>query len=146
MLVCVLAIIFGLGGLIFGGDMFVDAASAIAREWGVSEAIIGLTIVAGGTSLPELVSSIIAVTKNKGQMALGNIVGSNIFNILLILGVSSAIHPIAVNAACVWDMYILIAIGILTYVFGLSRKKIARPEGAVMVLLYFAAMAFAIVR
>ena len=70
----------------------------------------------------------------------------NIFNILLILGISSTIHPIAVNAASVWDMYILAAIGILTYVFGLSKKEIRRPEGAVMVLLYFAAMAFAIVR
>ena len=92
MTVCVLAIIFGLAGLIFGGNIFVESASDIAREWGVSEAIIGLTIVAGGTSLPELVSSIIAVTKNKGQMALGNIVGSNIFNLLLILGVSSSME------------------------------------------------------
>jgi cation:H+ antiporter len=95
---------------------------------------------------PELVTSIVAARKGETGMAVGNVVGSNIFNVLLILGVSSAIHPIAVNAASVWDLYILIGIGILTYVFGLTKKSIKRPEGAVMVLLYFAAMAFAIVR
>ncbi|MBQ5581466.1 MAG: sodium:calcium antiporter, partial [Clostridia bacterium] len=89
---------------------------------------------------------IVAARKGETGMAVGNVVGSNIFNVLLILGVSSAIHPIAVNAASVWDLYILIGIGILTYVFGLTKKSIKRLEGAVMVLLYFAAMAFAIVR
>ena len=87
--VCIIVIVFGLAGLIFGGNIFVDTASAIAREWGVSEAIIGLTIVAGGTSLPELVSSIIAVIKKKGQMALGNIIGSNIFNFI-----QHQLHPL----------------------------------------------------
>ena len=143
---CLLLIIVGIALIVGGGEAVVYGAKSIALAAGMTETLVGLTIVALGTSLPELVTSIVAARKGETGMAVGNVVGSNIFNILLILGVSSAIHPIAVNAACVWDMYILIAIGILTYVFGLSRKKIARPEGAVMVLLYFAAMAFAIVR
>ncbi|MBQ9067051.1 MAG: sodium:calcium antiporter, partial [Clostridia bacterium] len=143
---CLLLIVVGIALIVGGGEAVVYGAKSIALAAGMTETLVGLTIVALGPSLPELVTSLVAARKGETGLAVGNVVGSNIFNILLILGVSSAIHPIAVNAACVWDMYILIGIGILTYVFGLSRKKIARPEGAVMVLLYFAALAFAIVR
>ncbi len=147
MIVCVLAIIFGLGGLIFGGDMFVDAASAIAREWGVSEAIIGLTIVAGGTSLPELVSSIIAVTKNKGQMALGNIVGSNIFNLLLILGVSSLVQPLSMgNITFVdWGVMVLSAIMLMVAAVTFKQHQLDRADASILLLLYAAYMAWLIV-
>ena len=143
---CFLLIVIGIALIVAGGKAVVYGAKSIALAAGMTETLVGLTIVALGTSLPELVTSIVAARKGETGMAVGNVVGSNIFNILLILGISSTIHPIAVNAASVWDMYILAAIGILTYVFGLSKKEIRRPEGAVMVLLYFAAMAFAIVR
>ncbi|MBQ3051136.1 MAG: sodium:calcium antiporter, partial [Clostridia bacterium] len=143
---CFLLIIIGIALIVAGGEAVVYGAKNIALAAGMTETLVGLTIVALGTSLPELVTSIVAARKGETGMAVGNVVGSNIFNVLLILGVSSAIHPIAVNAASVWDLCILIGIGILTYVFGLTKKAIKRPEGAVMVLLYFAAMAFAIVR
>ena len=142
MLVCILAIIFGLAGLIFGGDMFVDSASAIAREWGVSEAIIGLTIVAGGTSLPELMSSIIAVTKNKGQMALGNIVGSNIFNLLLILGVSSLIQPLPMGDITFidWGVMVLSAFSLMVAAVTFKRYQLDRADASILLLMYAAYM------
>ena len=138
MVVCILSIIFGLAGLIFGGDMFVDAASSIAREWGVSEAVIGLTIVAGGTSLPELVSSIIAITKNKGQMALGNIVGSNIFNLLLILGVASLISPLTMGDITFvdWGVMLLSAVAILLAAVTFRKKQLDRADALIFLLLY----------
>lgn len=141
-LVCILSIIFGLAGLIFGGDMFVDSASAIAREWGVSEAIIGLTIVAGGTSLPELMSSIIAVTKNKGQMALGNIVGSNIFNLLLILGVSSLIQPLPMGDITFidWSVMVISAFMIMTAAVTFKRHQLDRADASIFLLMYAAYM------
>lgn len=143
---CFLLIVIGIALIVAGGEAVVYGAKAIALAAGMTETLVGLTIVALGTSLPELVTSIVAARKGETEMAVGNVIGSNIFNILLILGVSSAIHPIAVNAASVWDMYILTFIGIVTYVFGLSKKEIRRPEGVVLVLLYLADMAFAILR
>ena len=145
--VCILAIIGGLAGLIFGGDMFVDAASAIAREWGVSEAIIGLTIVAGGTSLPELVSSIIAVTKRKGQLALGNIVGSNVFNLLLILGTASVICPLTMgNITFVdWGTMLLSALALLIASATFTRRQLDRKDAACFLLIYAAYMVWLIV-
>ena len=144
MTVCVLAIIFGLAGLIFGGNIFVESASDIAREWGVSEAIIGLTIVAGGTSLPELVSSIIAVTKNKGQMALGNIVGSNIFNLLLILGVSSSIQPLTMGDITFTDWWVMVfsAIALMIAAVTFKRNQLDRADAFIFLLAYVAYMAW----
>ena len=147
MTVCILAIIFGLAGLVLGGDMFVDAASNIAREWGVSEAIIGLTIVAGGTSLPELVSSIIAVTKNKGQMALGNIVGSNIFNLLLILGTSSIIQPLTMGGITFidWGVMILSAFALMVAALTFKKNQLDRADAITFLLIYVAYMAWLII-
>ena len=138
MVVCVLSIIFGLASLVFGGDMFVGAASNIAREWGVSEAVIGLTIVAGGTSLPELVSSIIAITKNKGQMALGNIVGSNIFNLLLILGVASLISPLTMGDITFvdWGVMLLSALAVLLAAITFKKRQLDRADALFFLLLY----------
>ena len=138
MTVCVLSILFGLGGLILGGDMFVDSASVIAREWGVSEAIIGLTIVAGGTSLPELVSSIIAVAKKKGQMALGNIVGSNIFNLLLILGMSSLIQPLSMGDITFidWSVMVLSAIVLMLASITFKQHQLDRADAVILLLIY----------
>ena len=138
LLVCVLAILFGLGGLIIGGDMFVSSASAIAREWGVSEAIIGLTIVAGGTSLPELVSSIIAVVKGKGQLALGNIIGSNIFNLLLILGVSSLLQPLSMGEITFidWGVMVLSSVVLLLAALTFDKKVLDRVDAVLLLLVY----------
>ena len=147
MTVCVLSILFGLGGLILGGDMFVDSASVIAREWGVSEAIIGLTIVAGGTSLPELVSSIIAVAKKKGQMALGNIVGSNIFNLLLILGVSSLIQPLSMGDITFidWSVMVLSAVVLMLASITFKRHQLDRADAIILLLIYIAYVVWLIV-
>lgn len=147
MLICVLAIVFGLGGLILGGKIFVDAASTIAREWGVSEAVIGLTIVAGGTSLPELASSIVAVIKKKGQMALGNIVGSNIFNLLLILGVSSLVQPLSMGEITFidWAVMVLSAVMLLIAALTFRRRVLDRADAIILLLIYVAYLAWLIV-
>ena len=110
--------ILGVIGIILGGDMVVDSASNIAKMLGMSENLIGLTIVAIGTSLPEFVTSIIAVLKGENEIAIGNVIGSNIFNILLILGVSSVISPIVVSFISAIDVVFMISITILLYVFG----------------------------
>ena len=136
--VCVIAIVVGLGGLIYGGNLFVDSASAIARQWGVSEAIIGLTIVAGGTSLPELVSSVIAVTKQKGQMALGNIVGSNIFNLLLILGAASTICPLTMGGITFvdWGVMLLSSLILLAATSTFKKHMLDRKDALIFLLIY----------
>lgn len=142
---CILLIVGGLACIIIGGQLVVENAKGIAAALGMSETLIGLTIVAVGTSLPELVTSIVASRKGENGLAVGNVIGSNIFNILFILGVSATIHPIAVNYASVIDLLILIVVSVVTLVFSLT-KKISRPEGAVMILLYAATVGFAIVR
>ena len=143
---CALFIMIGLVMIVAGGQAVVYSAKEIARAFGMTETLIGLTIVAVGTSLPELVTSIVAARKGETGLAVGNAVGSNIFNLLLILGVSALIHPIAVNLASVYDMCILIVISIVTYIFSLTKKTINRIEGALMVLIYVADVVFAIVR
>ena len=136
--VCIVAIIVGLAGLIYGGNLFVDSASTIARQWGVSEAIIGLTIVAGGTSLPELVSSVIAVTKQKGQMALGNIVGSNIFNLLLILGAASTICPLTMGGITFvdWGVMLLSSLILLAATGTFEKHTLDRKDALIFLLVY----------
>ena len=143
---CALLIIVGVALIIAGGQAVVKSAVYIAQTFGMTETLIGLTIVALGTSLPELVTSIVAARKGEVEMAVGNVVGSNIFNILFILGVSSSIHPVAVNTASVYDMMILIAVSVMTWIFAIRGKSIGRLGGAVMLLCYIAATTFAIVR
>ena len=142
--VSVLAIIGGLGGLIIGGNIFIDSATTIAREWGVSEAIIGLTIVAGGTSLPELMSSIIAIAKRKEQIALGNIIGSNIFNLLFILGVSSLIQPLTMGDITFvdWSIMLLSAVTLLSAAFTFKRHQLDRADAFILLLIYVAYIAW----
>lgn len=141
----VIFILLGVGLIIAGGQFVVNSAKYIAAAFGMSETLIGLTVVALGTSLPELVTSIVAARKGENGLAVGNVVGSNIFNILLILGVSSALHPIPVNFASMIDFLILIVASILVYVFCLT-KKINRLEGAFMALFYTATVVFAALR
>lgn len=142
---CTLLILIGLGCIIAGGQFVVNSAKVIAAALGMSETLIGLTVVAIGTSLPELVTSVVASRKGENGLAVGNVVGSNIFNILFILGISGAIHPITVNLASVIDLAVMVAVSIITMIFA-RTKNIGRAEGAVMLALYAADVIFAALR
>ena len=122
------------------------AAQKIAEAAGMTETLIALTVIAIGTSLPELVTSIVAARKGETSLAMGNVIGSNILNLLFILGVSAAIHPVAVNVASVYDLAILILVSILTWIFSISKRRIVRAEGIFMLLCYVAETIFAILR
>ncbi|MDE7381086.1 MAG: calcium/sodium antiporter [Muribaculaceae bacterium] len=139
-LLSIVYIIGGLAALIWGGDRFVDGASAVASALGVSEAVIGLTIVAAGTSLPELATSVVAAIKGKPGIALGNVIGSNIFNIFMVLGVASTIHPISFGGIGNFDLLTLTLASLLFWIFSrfYKDKTITRPEGAILLLLYIA--------
>ena len=139
-------IALGLAGIVWGGDLSVEGAKEIARFFGLSEAIIGLTIVAVGTSLPELVTSIIAAKKGESDIAVGNVIGSNIFNIFLILGVSSTILPMNVSSTYLYDIGMLVAVMLLTYLPIAKTKKVSRGMGITMVLVYVAYTVYLIMR
>ena len=143
---CVVLILVGIGCIVGGGEAVVYGAKNIALAAGMSETLVGLTIVALGTSLPELVTSIVAAHKGQTDMAVGNVVGSNLFNILLILGVSCTIHPISVNLANVYDGIILLAVSLVTLAFLLNGRHIKRWEGVIMVGMYATHMTFAVLR
>ena len=138
--ISVLMILGGLCGLVFGGDMFVNAASAIARSLGVSDAVIAVTIVAGGTSLPELASCVVAALKKNTDQALGNVIGSNVSNIFLILGGSATIHPLVMNGVRPLELITLMVSSVLVFLFAFTfkRKSIDRIEGAILVCMYIA--------
>lgn len=143
------SLIFIAGGLvavIFGGNLVVNNASQIAVSFGVSQNFIGLTIVAIGTSLPELVTSIVATRKGDSGLALGNAIGSNIFNILFILGMSATISPLHILSESVIDCAILLVSGILLFVFAYTRKSMNRTEGAICVLSYIGYTAYLFIR
>ena len=143
------SILFIVGGAIaiaFGGDVTVDAASRIASDLGMSQTLIGLTIVSIGTSLPELVTSIVAARKNEVDMALGNAIGSNIFNILMVLGVASAISPISIIKENIIDMCVLIVFTVCVWIFAGTKKKIRKMEGFCMVAFYLAYAVYIIIR
>ena len=131
-------ILGGLCGLVFGGDMFVNAASAIAKSLGVSDAVIAVTIVAGGTSMPELASCLVAAHKKNTDQALGNVIGSNVCNIFLILGGSATIHPLVMSGTTPLDLIALMVSSILIFLFAFTfrKKQIDRIEGALLVCLY----------
>ena len=138
-----LYIIGGLAALIYGGQLFVNGATGIARGMGVSESIIGLTLVAGGTSLPELATSIVAALKKNPEIAIGNVIGSNLFNIFFVLGCSASITPLHLNGITNFDLLALVGAGILLWLFGLffAKRTITRIEGSIMVLCYVAYIA-----
>lgn len=138
-------IVLGLACIIIGGQLAVNGATGIARMFGLSETLIGLTIVAIGTSLPELVTSLVAAHKGQNEIAMGNVIGSNLFNILLILGVSASITPIPVQAVSVIDCIVLIAASVIFYLPAM-RGKLGRAPGAVMALCYVAYTAYLIIR
>lgn len=132
----IICIVGGLVAIIFGGDLVVDNATAIAKAVGWSETFIGLTIVAIGTSLPELVTSIVASKKGENGLALGNVVGSNIFNILFILGLSSSISPITIDSRAIANVIFLIVMTVAMYILCVTQKKLGRVAGISMVSLY----------
>ena len=139
-------IIGGILAVIYGGNLVVDSACAIARMFGLSENFIGLTIIAIGTSLPELVTSVVACKKGESGLALGNAVGSNIFNILLILGFSSVICPLNVLSESFVDAAIMVGTILLLYFFGKSKGEMDRKEGILCILIYVAYTIFLFIR
>ena len=146
----VIYIIFGMVAIVIGGKLVVNNASAIASKLGLSDLFIGLTIVAIGTSLPELVTSVVAAKKGESGLALGNAVGSSILNIVFILGVSSALSPIKVVATeftvVIIDLIILLVVSMILQVFCVTRDKVSKFEGVICILLYVAYMAYVILR
>lgn len=143
---CILFILGGAIAIKYGGDFVVDGASFVAAKMGLSQNLIGLTVVALGTSLPELVTSIVAARKNEVDMAIGNVVGSNIFNILLVLGIAAAISPVAFVMENLIDIVILIGMSMMVWIFAFTSKQIRRMEGIVMLLTYAGYLAYIIVR
>lgn len=143
---CFLYIVIGAVVLIIGGKIVVFSSTDLARLLGMSETLIGLTVVALGTSLPELVTSIVAARAKETELAIGNAIGSNIFNMLLILGVSSTIHPVAVNLASLYDIFILVLFTVLIMLFIIKDKGLKRMEGLIMVLLYVCYVVYAAMR
>ncbi len=143
---CLLYIVLGAAGIAFGGDLTVDAASRIAVDFGMSQTLVGLTIVSIGTSLPELVTSVVAARKKEVGMALGNAIGSNIFNILMVLGIASAISPISFIQENIIDILILLAFTLIVWALASSKKMLNRLEGTFMVLLYAAYAVYICIR
>lgn len=142
-------VVFILGGIIaikFGGDFVVEGASSVAKMFGLSENLIGLTIVACGTSLPELVTSVVAARKNELDMALGNVIGSNVFNFLFVLGIAASISPITFIMENVIDIAILVAMSLLVWVFGWTKQKIEKKEGIIMLLIYVVYLVYICIR
>lgn len=142
----ILLIVVGLAGIIIGGDLVVDSASAIAIAVGMSETLVGLTIVAIGTSLPELVTSLTALRKGENDLVIGNVIGSNIFNILFVLGASSAISAMTISQNMLIDIVFMIIITIIFFIFGKTQDKYDKKEGIVLIVLFIGYMAFAILR
>ena len=142
----ILFLIVGAAAIAFGGDLTVDTASRIAIELGMSQTLVGLTIVSIGTSLPELVTSVVAARKNEVDMAVGNAVGSNIFNILMVLGISSDISPVALIRENIIDIVLLMVFSVMVWIFAGTRKKIERKEGIIMVVVYLVYCAYIIAR
>ena len=142
----ILILVVGLAGIVIGGDLSVEGAKEIARAFGLSEALIGLTIVAFGTSLPELVTSIVAARKGESDIAVGNVIGSYIFNIFFILGVSATILPMNVSSTYLYDIAILVAVMVLSYIPIAKTKKVSRGMGVTMVAAYLAYTVYLIMR
>ncbi len=142
----VIFLLIGLMGVVFGGDMTVDAASAIALRWGMSETLVGLTIVGVGTSLPELMTSYVAARKGDSDIALGNVIGSNVFNVFFILGMSAVISPIAVSNTVIIDGILLLFITVVAFLFALSGRRFSKGEGICLMMIYGVYLGFVIWR
>lgn len=142
---CVLLIVVGLACLIVGSNIFVDGATGIARSLGVSDAVIGLTIVSCGTSLPELATSVIAARKGQSGIAIGNVVGSNVFNILLILGLTGLVCPMTMGGITLVDLGVMTASMLVLWAMAYTRYRVERWEGAVLLLLFIGYISWLVV-
>lgn len=142
----ILMLVLGILAVILGGELVVKSSQQIALNLGISETLVGLTIVSIGTSLPELVTSIVAAKKGETDIALGNVIGSNIFNILFVLGISSTLSPILVNSQSLIDVLILLGITIICYIFTIYNQRIGRTKGIIMTLTYLIFMIYIIIR
>ncbi len=142
----ILMLVLGLLAVILGGELVVKTSQQIALNLGISETLVGLTIVSIGTSLPELVTSIVAAKKGETDIALGNVIGSNIFNILFVLGISSTLSPILVNSQSLIDVLILLGITIICYIFTIYNQRIGRTKGIIMTITYLIFMIYIIMR
>ncbi len=129
-------IVVGLVCLVFGSNLFVDAATVIARQLGVSDAVIGLTIIAGGTSFPELATSVVSARKGQSGIAIGNVLGSNVFNILLILGVTGVMSPMTLQGITTVDLTMLVVSMVMLWLFSFTKYTLARWEGAVLTIVF----------
>lgn len=136
----------GLAAIVWGGDLVVDSASQIALSFGLSQTLVGLTVVALGTSLPELVTSVVASRKGENGLALGNVIGSNIFNVLMVLGLSAAVSPIRVNTFAVIDATCLVVFSAIAWLLCRSKERISRVEGVTMLGIYAAYLVYICVR
>lgn len=142
----IIFIIIGIAMLVGGGILFVDGAVALAKSFGISEIVIGLTIVAIGTSMPELVTSVVAALKGQSDIAIGNVVGSNLFNILGVLGVTAVIHPIIGNGISTLDWLVMIGLAILLLPFAYTGLRIGRREGGILVLGYLVYISYLVIQ
>ena len=142
----ILICIVGSIGIIFGGDLVVNSATNIATSFGMSANLVGLTIIAVGTSLPEFVTSVVAIKKGETDIAIGNVIGSNIFNILLVLGLASFIYPITISTLALIDIIFMFAITVLLYIFIKKDNSLIKKQGILLVILYIAYMIFTIFR
>ncbi len=142
MIKSILISIIGIAAIIFGGNLVVNSASDIASSFGVSDQLIGLTVVSIGTSLPEFVTSVIAATKGESDLALGNVIGSNIFNILFVIGASALISPMTVDPKLIIDGAIMILSTVLVYFYAYRKNDISKFESITLSLLYFGYMGY----
>ena len=142
----ILLSVIGIIGIILGGDMVVDSATNIATSFGMSENLVGLTIVAVGTSLPEFVTSVVAVKKGETEIAIGNVIGSNIFNILFVLGLATIISPITISMFALIDIIFMIAITVLLYLFMKKNNSLNKIQGYLFIIIYIVYMAYTIMR
>lgn len=138
--------VIGIVGIVWGGDIVVDAATKIATMFGMSENLIGLTIVAVGTSLPELVTSVVATRKGETDIAIGNVIGSNIFNILFVLGMSMLINPINITSIVMIDILFMTIISVLLIMITKSKNKLTRTDGVMFIIIYLIYMIYTIMR
>ena len=142
----ILISLVGIVGIVVGGDMVVNSATSIATSFGMSANLVGLTIVAVGTSLPEFVTSIVAIKKGETEIAIGNVIGSNLFNILLVLGLAATINPIAMSKSAFIDIVFMVLITLLLYMFMKKDNSLVKKQGIILVVLYIAYMAYTIMR
>ena len=142
----ILICIVGIAGIVIGGDMVVNSATSIATAFGMSANLVGLTIVAVGTSLPEFVTSVVAIKKGETEIAIGNVIGSNLFNILLVLGLAITINPITISTLALIDIIFMVMITILLYLFMKRDYSLVKNQGFILIAIYISYMAYTIIR